>query len=285
MRYSLAGYVGEYKKRASGGMMEPRVTARSRCAVLQRNDETPMTEQEWSSCTDCDAMLRFLQGSLVDRVLSLLRVGTPRRELSPRKLRLYYCACARAHPRVAADVGLRDIVGMAERYADGEVAREELESTIATLVSAHHRSSGVAEFLTWRTLDSAQRLQGLLYRATDTQSTFMSFAIERGYSLRVSDRDRFAETERRVWVNLVREIFGNPHRKVSLDPRWLLWNDGGIARLASDIYAQRKFTELPVLADALEEAGCREEMILSHCREATDHARGCWVIDLLLGKR
>ena len=69
-----------------------------------------------------------------------------------------------------------------------------------------------------------------------------------------------------------------------LDPAWLAWNDGTVRRLAAAIYEERAFARLPVLGDALEEAGCRDEGVLTHCREPGPHVRGCWLVDLLLGK-
>jgi hypothetical protein len=83
---------------------------------------------------------------------------------------------------------------------------------------------------------------------------------------------------------VVRDIFGNPFRPVSLDPAWLSWNEGTVPRIAQVIYEDGRFNKLPVLADALEEAGCDNDAILSHCREPGPHARGCWVIDQVLGK-
>ena len=71
---------------------------------------------------------------------------------------------------------------------------------------------------------------------------------------------------------------------MQLDPSWLAWNDGAIRKMAQAIYDARAFDRLPLLADALEDAGCTDAAILSHCREPGEHVRGCWVVDLLLGK-
>jgi hypothetical protein len=85
-------------------------------------------------------------------------------------------------------------------------------------------------------------------------------------------------------VELVRDIFGNPFRPVQMNPAWLTWQDGSVVRLAWTAYDTRCFDHLPILADALEEAGCDDEAILRHCREPGQHACGCWAVDLLLGK-
>jgi hypothetical protein len=72
---------------------------------------------------------------------------------------------------------------------------------------------------------------------------------------------------------------------VRAEPSWLAWNDGTVPRIAQDIYDEWAFDRLPILADALEDAGCDNADILAHCRQAGEHVRGCWVVDLLLDKR
>jgi hypothetical protein len=84
---------------------------------------------------------------------------------------------------------------------------------------------------------------------------------------------------------LLREFFGDPFRPApAIDPEWLAWDHGLAARLARAIYDEHRFDELPVLADALEEAGCADAALLSHLRGPGPHARGCWALDLILGK-
>jgi hypothetical protein len=113
----------------------------------------------------------------------------------------------------------------------------------------------------------------------------------------------YAGEERRSQCSLLRDIFGNPFRPVSVDPRWLSSSVFGLVRtvyedrrfgfeywsrepkqdLARTAYHDR-FDHLPVLADVLEEAGCSNPDILGHLRAPGPHVRGCWVIDLLLGR-
>jgi hypothetical protein len=71
---------------------------------------------------------------------------------------------------------------------------------------------------------------------------------------------------------------------VTILPAWLTWNGETALRLAESIYEERAFERLPILADALEEAGCTETALLEHCRARGGHIRGCWAVDLLLGK-
>ncbi|HYH67899.1 MAG TPA: hypothetical protein VD866_24595 [Urbifossiella sp.] len=87
--------------------------------------------------------------------------------------------------------------------------------------------------------------------------------------------------ERAAQSILVRDIFGNPFRPVALDPTW---RTEAVVGLATGIYADRAFDRLSVLADALEDAGCADADVLTHCRGPGPHVRGCWVVDLLLGK-
>ncbi len=82
-------------------------------------------------------------------------------------------------------------------------------------------------------------------------------------------------------VPILRCIVGNPFRPVACDPSWRTTTAVG---LAEAIYAERAFDRLPILADALEDAGCDNPDVLAHCRDRGPHARGCWVVDLILGK-
>ena len=90
-----------------------------------------------------------------------------------------------------------------------------------------------------------------------------------------------ANRVRRTQVDLIRDIFGNPFRPVVFADSWR--SETAVA-LASAIYADRAFDRLPILADALEEAGCDVPEVLTHCRGPGPHVRGCWVVDLVLGK-
>ena len=77
------------------------------------------------------------------------------------------------------------------------------------------------------------------------------------------------------------EHFGDTHQPVVLDP---VWRTSTVVALAKQMYGSRDFTAMPILADALQDAGCDNEDILDHCRRPGPHVRGCWVVDLVLGK-
>jgi hypothetical protein len=57
-----------------------------------------------------------------------------------------------------------------------------------------------------------------------------------------------------------------------------------VRHLAEDVYEEKAFERMGVLGDALEDAGCTDEVVLSHCRQGAEHVRGCWVLDLILGR-
>ncbi|MBM3979410.1 MAG: hypothetical protein FJ304_03850 [Planctomycetes bacterium] len=89
-------------------------------------------------------------------------------------------------------------------------------------------------------------------------------------------------TDRARQAVFLRDIFGNPFRPVAFAPEWR--TDTAIA-LARTMYEAREFSAMPILADALQDAGCDSDDILNHCRDArATHVRGCWVVDLVLGK-
>ncbi|VTR95758.1 Uncharacterized protein (Fragment) OS=uncultured bacterium PE=4 SV=1 [Gemmata massiliana] len=92
---------------------------------------------------------------------------------------------------------------------------------------------------------------------------------------------RGSVAEQRVYCEQLKDIFGNPFRPVSFSPSW---RSSTAVSLAAQVYESRDFGAMPILADALQDAGCENEDILSHCRGAGPHVRGCWVVDLVLGK-
>jgi len=96
--------------------------------------------------------------------------------------------------------------------------------------------------------------------------------------------ERAASAEKRCQIALLRDIFGDPFRPVAVDPAWLAWNGGTVVALGRTIYEDRRFELMPILGDALQDAGCHDEDMLTHCRGDGPHVRGCWVVDLLLGK-
>jgi hypothetical protein len=83
-------------------------------------------------------------------------------------------------------------------------------------------------------------------------------------------------------AKVMRDISGNPFRPITLNPSWLI---PSVLTFANGIYFEKAFDRMPILAAALQDAGCDNDDILNHCRQPGEHVRGCWVIDLLLSKQ
>jgi hypothetical protein len=90
----------------------------------------------------------------------------------------------------------------------------------------------------------------------------------------------FASESERM-VTLLHETIGNPFRPVTLNPIWI---SPIVLALATGIDKEGTFDRMPILADALQDSGCDNHEILNHCRQPSEHVRGCWALDLLLGK-
>jgi hypothetical protein len=255
-----------------------------------------MTETEWQQSTDPDALLNYLKGRLSDR-----------------KLRLLACACAwRQWPSIT-DERSRQAVYRAERFADGEASAEELQRARHTARRAA-RKQGLPEedprrLLWFRLWDDPGPMdpgpgvrdvwRGLATLCAEaavlpTGAAAARLAVETLVPDAVTAALRhrppehwthsFYLTNRQAVCALVRDIAGNPFRPVTLQPSWLTWHNGWARQMARVMYGQRKFADLPIVADALEDAGCDDAAVLDHCRAGGEHVRGCWLVDLLLGK-
>jgi hypothetical protein len=199
-------------------------------------------------------------------------------ERDGRKLRLFACACCRSIGPLLTDERCRLAVGVAESFANGTATREALAaasvSVAAALVASLAPATRAAGWAVgWTALEGSACGQAWAVKAA-----------RRGAAAAVEARDtRGAKAaERRKQADLFRCIFGNPFLPApAFDPIWLGWEGGTVKRLAEAIRAERAFSRLAVLADALEEAGCRDPAILAHCRRP-HHALGCWVLAGLL---
>ena len=136
-------------------------------------------------------------------------------------------------------------------------------------------SNGKARLAANAHLSAARAVGSLKASAKTAQAKFTFFDV---------DWEATSTSELNAQAHLLRDIFGNPFRSAAINPAWLRWNDGAAAAIAQKIYDDRDFSLMPVLADALEEAGCTNGDILDHCRQPGEHVRGCWVVDLVLGK-
>ena len=230
-----------------------------------------MTEQGWLQATDPRPILEFLRGKASDR-----------------KLRLFTVACCRSIWHLFTDERSRQAVEVAERYADALISKNELEKARVAALSAWKQAKmGGVGLVAWY----AAR-EGMEASARAAAEATVRFATARpsnfsppGIARKIEDwRARKIEDWRAGLADRLREIIGNPFRPVTLNPSWLTWHDGLLVSMAQRMYDSRDFSDTPVLADALEEAGCQDQDVLRHCRSGSEHVRGCWVIDLLLGK-
>jgi hypothetical protein len=218
-----------------------------------------VTEGQWLAETYPPAMVKFLGGAASDR-----------------KLRLYACACARRTWGESPDARSRAAVETAERFADGRATTDELAAAYrparqVSLEWAQGHPNDPGQFVLIAPADAAAPAA---FGAADTAS------VDAGWPIGGEDIDLGSVTNVGL-ADLARCVFGNPFRPVVFDSRWRTDDSLGLARA---IYEDRAFDRLPLLADALMDAGCADEQVLAHCRSDGPHARGCWVVDLVLGK-
>jgi hypothetical protein len=206
---------------------------------------------------------------------------------SDRKLRLFAVACCRRVWHLLADERSRTAVEVAEQYADGEATREELRIARDDGRAAHADTvtavRGGAGHLSLPAAYVAHRIaRRKVVQAVRDAVAYCPSAASRSHS--ASDPHyKAAFSEQAV---LLHDLFGPlPFRPVTVPPDVLAWNDRLVVRLAGAIYDGRRWGDMPILADALLDAGCDNEELMAHCRGDGPHVRGCWAIDLILGKR
>jgi hypothetical protein len=215
-------------------------------------ERVKMTEGEYKHCLDPSRLLQFLRS----------RYAYPAEKASNRKLRLFACACCRRIWHLLTDDRSRRAVELSEMYADGFVTQEEVEAAGKAVVGAY----------------SIYTNSCIGYAVAG--AAFGSFNSRE--AIGILERSAQAD-EGVVHSSLLRDIYGNPFHPATVAESWLIWSDCTVVKLAQGIYEDRAFDRLPVLADALEEAGCTDQTILEHCRIPGLHVRGCWAVDLLLG--
>lgn len=110
-------------------------------------------------------------------------------------------------------------------------------------------------------------------------------ASDYGSTVEGTPSSESAAKEQIAQCELLRDVVGNPFRPVTLEPSCLTWNDGAVVDLAQIIYDERAFERMSDLADILASSGCTDDQVLEHCRQPGEHVRGCWVVDLVLGKQ
>jgi hypothetical protein len=209
---------------------------------------------------------------------------------SNRKLRLLAVACCRRIDHLLFDDRLWALVNANERFADGEIGQAELDAARAAarkVVLSSPQPSG-RRYVGGAVLLAAARQPTKLRWVPHDLLVAVSRAAAWHRYVRGRPQPFDAAAVRREkgpFCDLIRDVFGNPFRPVALEPAWLGWRGGLPAALARRLYESRDFGEMPVLADMLQDAGCADEQVLGHCRGPGPHVRGCFLVDLLLGKK
>jgi hypothetical protein len=229
-----------------------------------------MTEHEWLTGTGLE-LGRFWGARFTER-----------------KARLITLACCRRHPKYltseAVNVAVRAVV---DHYADPVAPDAPLNGPrITELYESVHRYAaartdyperGVAfgVVVTVEPMSTVTARKHSFYYLVYSCLTDVFNGLSRG---RVDEH----RGEQAAQGALVREILGNPFRALSASPTW---RTDTVLALAQQMYVAEEFSAMPILADALQDAGCALDTVLDHCRDPRHtHVRGCWVLDLVLGK-
>lgn len=216
-----------------------------------------MTEDEWLAADNPCQLLQVVSGT----------------KPSERRVRLFNAAICRRFLEHLPEASLA-ILKESELLADGLTSRPadpmELCGRANEAVSPFHRLYPTKQFPNDEIRIQRAAAVAVCYAVipNDLFGAFSAFV-------------EIEPSEQQPQAQLIRDIFGNPFRPVSLNPTWLKPN---VVALAQTIYDGRAFDRFPELADALIAAGCDNQDMLNHCRTAGPHVRGCWVVDLVLGK-
>lgn len=247
-----------------------------------------MTETEWLVCTDSDSMVEALRFHSTER-----------------KARLFLCARGHLVWHLLSDERSRNAVETAERFIEGLATSQQLEAAYDEAGNAVAEMGPLNHELPRRLTPDRRRVDETLeaamhaWSATDPNAAAHIYEeVESGKEwLALVDAEKSSDsgsvayfdalrddwlTMKRMQAHLLRDIFGPfLFRPIALDGSWLTPTATSLAKVT---YDARSFDRVPILADALEEAGCTNAEILAHCRGPGPHVRGCWVVDLILGK-
>ena len=199
------------------------------------------------------------------------------KRLTARQWRLFACACVR-RVSVATKGNSGAAIDLAERFADGQATEHQLASA---RFGGRFQAGNAAWAVCW---DPKEDSRSMAERAAAWAAGLLGDPSMQPYNLLklpVVPRHRDRTSESLLFTDIAAHFIEPAH----LDPLWLAWNDGTLRDLAGAIYDERAWDNMPILGDALEDAGCQDARLLDHCRGSGTHTRGCWVVDLVLGMK
>jgi len=226
-----------------------------------------VTELEWERSIELRPMLEFLHG-----------------KISPRKFQLFAVACCRQHWELFCPQPYRQMVNRAEQFADGIGTDDELKALACVAFGPIPRELSVyaarCSAAAARETACCQFENPWVNAAEAADEVLRAVSCHRGLYQDEYSRDPHPEGYRQI--ALLYDIVGNPFLPMTFDQTW---GTSTVVAMARRAYQSRDGFAMRILADALQDAGCEDEAILGHCRDANQvHARGCWLLDLILGK-
>lgn len=228
------------------------------------------TEAEWLASNDGKALAK--------------RWGS---RFSERKARLLMLACCERHGHLLTEPALRDAAeALAAHYADPLGAERPFDeqdtraqySRVDAFTYRDDIAGGEPGFLFYLACGLKVAVKPTAMAAADEYA--LPLVVDCMASILGGIPEPAAE-ERAQQAVLVREVLGNPYRLVFIRPEW---RTSAALELAAEMYRSRDFSAMPILADTLQDAGCDDAELLSHCRGPGPHVRGCWAVDGVLGK-
>jgi hypothetical protein len=222
-----------------------------------------MTEKQWLKATDPAEMLELLGPHASDR-----------------KLRLFACACCRRVWHIVTSPKLEQALPLLEDSIEGKAKdRGRAHKLAGEMLTDGSSTQACIGAELWKASQKAfKRDEYGFYRIGYSVQAALGWAAGGFHPVFTNA----VKAERKEQAKVVREMFGSPFRPVHFSPQW---RTSDVLTLARQMYDSRDFGAMPILADALQEAGCDSEDLLGHLRDPhVVHVRGCWALDLVLGK-
>ncbi|QEL16602.1 hypothetical protein [Limnoglobus roseus] len=220
-----------------------------------------MTPHEWDTTANMDALFAAIRGRVSDR-----------------KMMLFACGCCRL---VEGDIpGAALLAKQFEPKADRPMKAEE---KVSLLTTAFQFVFGDQQSYLARMLGGADQSPWLLaYRVANLLRYFQAVKGHKPGEEGGEPTQPELSSDSPEQAAVLRDIVGHPFRDVGFDPNW---RTETVVGLANAIEEDAAWDRMPILADALQDAGCERSEVLAHCRDPHQiHRRGCWVIDAILGR-